>query len=151
MRQWQSLEAIDAMATTLHRRHVDRSGQPYIEHCRAVARMTAENGGTLAQQMAALLHDSVEDVDVTLKELADLGVAPEVVTLVDAMSRRPDESQEDYLGRLVTTRDAILIKRADIAHNSSPERLDHLDEATQHRLRLKYAAATAILDAADPH
>ncbi|MGY0232978.1 HD domain-containing protein [Longispora urticae] len=150
MRQWESLEAIDAMATTLHRRHVDKSGAPYIEHCRAVARMTAENGGTLVQQMAALLHDSVEDVDVTLDELVGLGVAREVVVLVDAMSRRPEETQEEYLGRLVTTRDAILIKRADIAHNSSPERLSHLDEATQARLRLKYAAASARLDAADP-
>ncbi|WP_018347535.1 HD domain-containing protein [Longispora albida] len=146
-RVFDTLEAVDAIATTLHRRQVDKSGQPYIQHCRAVAVITAELGGSLTQQLAALLHDSVEDVDVTLDELVMIGIPAEVVTLVDALTKRSGaETHEQYLDRLVAVPGAALVKRADVMHNSSPERLAQLGPATQERLRVKYASALARLD-----
>lgn len=143
-----TLDAVDSLAAAVHVDQVDKSGAPYVGHVRAAARITAENGGTPEQRMAALLHDSVEDTSCTLDQLTALGVPAPVVRMVDALTHRPGESQQAYLTRLVETPDAILVKRSDIAHNQSPERLGQLDRHTRERLTRKYATALAILDAA---
>jgi hypothetical protein len=142
------LEVADLLAAAAHRGQVDKSGRPYVDHVRAVSKLTREAGGTPWQQLAGLLHDTVEDTVVSLAQLADLGVPPDVVAMVDALTRRPTESHEDYLDRLVETPSAVLVKRADIRNNLSPVRLARLDQQTQDRLRRKYAYALALLDRA---
>lgn len=141
-----ALETVGKLAAAVHREQVDKSGQPYVLHVRGAADIARGKGADTYQQMAALLHDSVEDTSCTLTQLHDLGVPPGVVEMVDALTRRPDESHDAYLTRLVRTPEAVLVKRADIEHNSSPSRLSQLDPATQDRLRQKYAHALEILD-----
>jgi (p)ppGpp synthase/HD superfamily hydrolase len=142
-----TIESVDRLAAAVHIDHVDKSGQPYVEHVRGAERIAEQNGATVEQRMAALLHDSVEDTTCTLDQLTALGVPETVVRMVDALTHRPYEDQRAYLTRLAATPDAVLVKRADIAHNQSPARLDQLDPATRERLRKKYANALAILDA----
>ncbi|MEU8223009.1 HD domain-containing protein [Kribbella sp. NPDC048915] len=141
-----TVEAADKLAAAVHREQVDKSGDPYVLHVRGAAEIARRNGADEHQQIAALLHDSVEDTDCTLTQLTDLGVPSEVVELVDALTRRPDESHDTYLMRLIRTPRAIPVKRADIAHNSDPERRGRLDPATQERLRKKYDHALEVLD-----
>ncbi|MGW7681292.1 HD domain-containing protein [Kribbella sp. NPDC054772] len=141
----ETIETADKLAAALHREQVDKSGSPYVAHVRGAAAIARANGATPHQQIAALLHDTVEDTDSTLAQLDDLGVPDSVVEMVDALTRRPDESHVAYLTRLVQTPSAVLVKRADIQHNSSPERLGQLDEATRQRLRAKYAHAIDVL------
>lgn len=136
----------DQIAERFHRGQIDKSGRAYIGHPRAVAAKVAAAGGDVAQQMAALLHDVVEDTAATATSLAEMGVPAEVVDLVDAMTHRAGESQEDYLTRLARTPRAVMIKRADIAHNSDPDRMARLNPATRARLRAKYAGAVRLLD-----
>ena len=143
-----TLPAADKLAAAHHRGQVDKSGHPYVEHVRAAARIARDNGGTHEQQMAALLHNTVEDTTCTLQQLADLGAPPAVAEMVDALTHRPDEPQVTYLARLTATPAAILVKRADISHNSSPDRLAQLDPKTRERLRRKYTEALTILDSA---
>lgn len=143
-----TLEAADRLAEERHRGQVDKAGGPYVEHPRAVARITAAWGGSLEQQLAALLHDIVEDTDCTLEDLRELGVSEPVLVLVDALSRRTGESLEDYLTRVLAVPDAVLVKRADLAHNSDPDRLAKLAPADRVRLEAKYARVRQILDGA---
>lgn len=143
-----TLEAADRLAEERHKGQVDKAGGPYVEHPRAVARITAAWGGSLEQQLAALLHDIVEDTDCTLEDLRRLGVPEPVLVLVDALSRRPGESLEDYLGRVVRVPGAVLVKRADLAHNSDPDRLARLAPKERARLERKYARVRQILDEA---
>ncbi|MGW5360610.1 hypothetical protein [Actinopolymorpha pittospori] len=56
--------------------------------------------------------------------------------------------QATYLARLTRTPAAILVNRADISHNSSPDRLGQLDPQTQERLRREYTEALTVLDSA---
>lgn len=137
---------IDQIAARFHFGQTDKSGRPYIEHPRAVAEAVAAAGGTLHQQMAALLHDVVEDTEATLATLESMGVAAPVLVLVDAMTKRDGESHEDYLRRLSAVPGAVLIKRADIAHNSHPHRLALLSAPTRNRLTAKYQRASWFLD-----
>ena len=71
-------------------------GMPYFEHPVEVARRLAEHGFSDEVLAAALLHDVVEDTEITVAELrAEFG--PEVAGLVAALS--DDESVADYLER----------------------------------------------------
>lgn len=142
-----TVPTVDKLASALHREQMDKSGQPYVLHVRGAADIARRKGADPYQEMAALLHDSVEDTSCTLAQLHDLGVPATVVEMVDALTRRPDEDHDAYLTRLVQTPAAVLVKRADVEHNSSPARLSQLDPATQERLRQKYAHATELLEA----
>jgi (p)ppGpp synthase/HD superfamily hydrolase len=142
-----TLEAADRLAERLHEGQVDKAGEPYIGHPRGVARLTALFGGTLHQQLAALLHDVVEDTDCTLDDLRELGTPEPVIALIDALSKRPDESRDDYLTRVVANPDAILVKRADIASNSDPVRLAKLPADVRAKLERKYAHTLEVLNA----
>ncbi|GAA2995063.1 phosphohydrolase [Actinokineospora diospyrosa] len=131
------------IARAAHGAQLDKSGRPYIEHpLRVMASVTSEH-----ERMTAALHDVVEDTAVTLADLAAAGCPPEVVAAVDAISKRPEETQVEYLTRVVANPIARAVKHADIADNSAPARLAQLDQATRDRLRLKYATALDFLAA----
>jgi (p)ppGpp synthase/HD superfamily hydrolase len=93
-----------------------------------------------------VLHDVVEDTDVTLEDLTALGCPAEVLAAVDAISKRPGEAQGDYLARVMANPIALRVKRADIADNMSADRMGRLDTSTQQRLQAKYEAALRLLD-----
>ncbi|GLW93694.1 HD domain-containing protein [Actinokineospora globicatena] len=129
------------IARAAHGDQLDKSGKPYIEHpLRVMAGVATDH-----ERMTAVLHDVVEDTTITLTDLAEAGCPAEVVAAVDAISKRPGESQSDYLGRVVANPIARAVKHVDIADNSSPDRLAQLDQATQDRLRHKYATALDFL------
>lgn len=65
--------------------------------------------------------------------------------LVDAMTKRPGESDEAYTQRILAVSGARLIKEADIAHNADPDRLALLDEPTRGQLTKKYARLRRLL------
>ncbi|MGQ0839725.1 HD domain-containing protein [Actinokineospora sp.] len=131
------------IARAAHDGQVDKSGKPYIEHpLRVMNGVIGEH-----ERMTAVLHDVVEDTPVTADDLAEAGCPPDVVAAVLAVSKRPGEGQADYLARVAANPIALAVKYADIADNSSPDRLAMLDEPTRTRLRAKYAAALAILAA----
>lgn len=131
-----------ALATSAHDGQVDKSGRPYIGHpLRVMAAVTGEHA-----QMAAVLHDVIEDTPVTALDLLARGCPTAVVDAVVALSHLPDEPQDVYLRRVAANPLALSVKRADIADNLSPARLARLDAALQDRLRTKYATALRLLD-----
>ncbi|OLF16646.1 HD domain-containing protein [Actinophytocola xanthii] len=130
------------LARRAHEGQLDKSGRPYIAHpLRVMGGVTGTH-----QRMTAVLHDVVEDTDVTLDDLARLGCPPEVLAAVAAISKEPDEPQQRYLDRVKANPIALAVKRADIADNMSADRMGRLDDATQERLRRKYHEALRHLD-----
>jgi hypothetical protein len=65
--------------------------------------------------------------------------------MVMALSKRPEEAPEDYAARIRATPGALLVKLADLAHNSDPARLAALDDATRERLTAKYRNMLSLL------
>ncbi|WP_394613054.1 phosphohydrolase [Lentzea sp. JNUCC 0626] len=136
-----TLEDAIALATSAHDGQVDKSGRPYIGHpLRVMASVTGEH-----EQMTAVLHDVIEDTWVTAEDLASRGCPEVVVDAVVALSHLPEEPQEDYLRRVAANPLALSVKRADIGDNLSPARMARLDDATQERLKAKYARALGLL------
>lgn len=79
----QSAYEVAAMA---HEGQKRKSGEPYITHPLAVATIVASYGLDEDTICAALLHDSVEDTDVSLDDLAEQ-FGPEVARLVDGVTK----------------------------------------------------------------
>lgn len=136
-----TLEDAVAIATSAHDGQVDKAGRPYIGHpLRVMASVTGEH-----EQMAAVLHDVIEDTPITADELLARGCPAAVVDAVVALSHLPDEPQDVYLRRVAANPLALSVKRADIADNLSPARMARLDAALQERLQAKYANALRLL------
>ena len=133
------------IACQLHAGQTDKAGRPYIEHLTRVLLRVQMDGGDRFQQIAALLHDSIEDEKTTADELLALGVPSEAVVLVQALTKRDEQSYEDYLRGLIGLDRVLTVKMADLDDNSDPERLELLPERQRMRLQAKYAQAWDIL------
>lgn len=138
-----TLSDVDRIAAKAHATQVDKNGMPYVDHVRAVGRGLAAFGTGL--QMAGLLHDTLEDTGLTARQLIDHGVPAAVVTVVERVTNQQDVAYEDTIRTIATDYSAALLKIADNAHNTIPERAGELDDVTRQRLAAKYRGARAIL------
>ena len=131
-------EAAIILATGAHAGQPDKQGQPYILHPLAVML----SGETEAERIVGVLHDTVEDTDITLDEIQGLFGA-EVADAVDALTRRPGESYGDFIFRARRNEVAKRVKVNDIRHNLS--RMNGLRPSEAKGLTAKYRRALAIL------
>lgn len=134
-----------SLAFTAHLTQNDKIGAPYIEHPRAVVEILMSWGVHDEETLAvAWLHDVVEDTEVTLDYIIT-HFGPEIAEDVDAITHRKNEPRADYYARVKARPRAALVKRADIAHNTNPERMSQLDRETRKRLTVKYTKALEAL------
>ena len=140
MQTYSTLADAVALATFAHRNQFDKAGMPYIDHPLRVLESVKAMGARPYVQMAAVLHDVTEDTAFTYDMLLRLGFSEAVVNLVTILDRT-GEDPDEYYANIRANPDAQMIKVADIRDNTAPWRLCYLDEATQERLRNKYAKA----------
>ncbi len=138
-----TVSEVDSLAAHAHAGQVDKIGVPYIEHVRAVAAGLAPFGDELV--MVGLLHDIIEDTDWTADRLRQEGIPPRVVSAVEAVTNQRDVPYEEKIRRIIRDSDATLVKIADNAHNSRPDRGAQLPEEKRVRLAAKYRAARDVL------
>lgn len=131
------------LATRAHAGQVDKSGQPYIEHCRRVAE-TVLSRNLQEAKVVAWLHDILEDTDVTESELRSYFNVV-VVDAVVALTHPKGERNDIYWERVRNNPLARQVKIADIYDNLRPERLTLLDSKTVARLKMKYNKALNVL------
>ncbi|MGP8298669.1 RelA/SpoT family protein [Streptomyces inhibens] len=113
------------LAESSHRGQLRKSGEPYITHPLAVTLILAELGAETTTLTASLLHDTVEDTEVTLDQVRDLFGA-EVCYLVDGVTKLEKvdygaaAEPETFRKMLVATGNDVRvmsIKLADRLHN----------------------------------
>ena len=132
------------IAYDAHGGQVDKTGLPYIYHPMHLAEsMTDENS-----VITALLHDVVEDTDLTIDDLSREGFHEDVLTALTLLTHNPAEEYMDYISRISTCPLARKVKLADLRHNSDPTRLDSMDEKMARRFE-KYARAIRLLEAVE--
>ena len=105
------------IAYDAHAGQLDKCGTPYIAHPLHVAEQMDDETSTCV----ALLHDVVEDSDVTLDDLAR-EFPPEVVEGVRLMTHDPEVDYLDYVRAIRGNPLAMKVKLADLAHNSDETR-----------------------------
>lgn len=114
----------------------DKAGREYILHpLRIMAKMKTD-----LEMSAALLHDVLEDSDITAEQLLAEGIPAEVVEAVQFLSRNEHEDYQVFVARTKKNRLAAKIKIADIEDNIDVLRLPSLDEYDLARIK-KYHSA----------
>jgi len=128
------------IAFAAHKDQVDKSGIPYIYHPIHLAEQMTDEVTTCV----ALLHDVVEDTDITFEDLEREGFPESVMAALRLMTHDDAVPYMDYVRGLWENSAAAAVKRADLRHNSDLTRLDFVDEAARERAN-RYAEAIRIL------
>ncbi len=127
---WPELEKAYRFAETAHQGQLRDDGSPYIFHASRTARNAIEQFGIKDPEVltAALLHDVVEDTDITPQQLEKLFGArtASMVSLLSKPDKRPDESYDQRNARYIEqlesfgSPDLVALKLAD--------RFDNIDD-----------------------
>ncbi|QSQ19860.1 GTP pyrophosphokinase [Pyxidicoccus parkwayensis] len=129
-----------ALAVQAHRGQKDKAGQTYILHpLRVMMRLETD-----AERTVALLHDVVEDTPWTLEKLRAEGYPEEVLSALDALTRRDGETYEAFIERVRPHALARRVKLADLEDNMDVRRLAAVTPKDAERLA-RYRAAWARL------
>jgi (p)ppGpp synthase/HD superfamily hydrolase len=139
-----TLERAIELAARAHAGQVDKAGQPYILH--PLRLMLAVRG--THERMAAVLHDIVEDTDVTFDDLVREGFPAEVVDAVRALTKHAGEKRLDAAHRAAANPIARAVKLADVADNMDLGRIATPTEKDFARLK-EYEAVRQVLLAAN--
>jgi (p)ppGpp synthase/HD superfamily hydrolase len=134
------LETAIGLACRVHLGQRDKAGQAYILHpLRLMLKLPNED-----ERIAAVLHDVVEDGDVSLDDLRQMGFAAPVVDAIDCLSRRPEETYEQFIGRIALNSLATRVKMEDLKDNMDLTRLGLVEDKDLERIG-KYHRALMYL------
>ena len=130
------------IAYDAHAGQEDKCGTPYIFHPMHLAeQMESEDTCTVA-----LLHDVVEDTQLSIADLKALGFPKGITDAILLLTHDRAEPYLDYVKRVRINPAARAVKLADLKHNSDTSRLESVDEKTIERIA-KYRRAIEILEA----
>lgn len=119
-----------AIARKAHAGQVDKAGVDYIQHPLYVASQVK----TEQEKSVALLHDVLEDSDITAADLLAYGLSNEVVTAVQTLTKKKGQSYQDYLEKVKSNDLARVVKLADLKHNSDLSRLKSVSDTDRERV-----------------
>ena len=102
------------IATEAHKGQVDKAGVPYINHPLTVASLV----DTEEEKIVALLHDTIEDTNITEQDLIDYGFPNEIVEAVKLLTHNKNVPYMDYVAKIKDNELARKVKIADLTHNS---------------------------------
>lgn len=127
------------IAYNAHQNQFDKANIPYIYHPIHIA----EQMDTELECIVALLHDVVEDTDITLNDL-EKEFPKEVIDLLKILTHDKKVDYIEYIKKVKTNPIATKIKIADLKHNSDITRLENITTTDLKRIE-KYKKALEIL------
>ena len=133
------LKKADAFAAKAHFGQIDRAGKPYIDHPRTVASWVDDE----TEKVVALLHDVVEDTEVSLDEIR-VEFGDEVAEAIRVLTRPDGVSYMDYIRGIKKNEIARKVKLADLRHNMDLTRIQSVSEEDFKRVK-KYKKAYDVL------
>lgn len=133
-----------AIASQAHKGQRDKAGLDYILH---PVRVSNHCTSPVAK-IVALLHDTIEDTNVTPDYLRQQGFPEVIVEAVLTLTHSKEQPYEDYVKLLATNPVCREVKLADLEDNMDVRRLPQLTDTDVARLR-KYLRAWHYLQAVD--
>lgn len=134
------LEKALVIATKAHEGQKDKAGAPYIFHPIRVSNRCRRD----EEKIVAILHDTIEDTDVTPDYLLSEGFPKNIVEAVLSVTRNEGESYEDFVIRSKQNPIGRQVKIHDLEDNMDITRLHSLSEKDLERLN-KYLKAYRVL------
>ena len=124
------------LAVQAHKGTTDRYGAPFILHVlRVMMRLESETEKTVG-----MLHDVVEKTPFTFETLRAAGYSEEVLQALDCVTRRQDETYEEFVDRAFANPIAKRVKIADLEDNIDTRRMRELPSEDAERLDRKIRA-----------
>ena len=114
----------------------DKGGHPYINHLiRVSSKMQDKSKKTIA-----LLHDIIEDTDITKEDLIKKGFPTTIANAVYILSRQEGESYSNFINRIAESNNmsAIEVKLADLEDNMDINRISNPTEKDHDRVKKRY-------------
>ena len=108
---YKSLEIV----TKLFNSKCDKGGFPYVIHLLKVYEGVSDE----LEKVCALLHDVIEDTDVTYEDLINIGYNNNVIEILKILTKLKGEDYRNYIDRIIESGNihAMNIKLADLCHN----------------------------------
>jgi (p)ppGpp synthase/HD superfamily hydrolase len=135
------IELAISIALEAHKGQLDKGGSPYILHPLAVMNRVE----TIEEKIVAVLHDVIEDTEVTIEQLREMGFSEEILKAIGLLTRSKEESYEQFIEKTTTNRIARNVKIADIQENMNLSRIKNPTEQDYNRLE-KYRKAMERLE-----
>jgi (p)ppGpp synthase/HD superfamily hydrolase len=134
------LERALQIAVKAHAGAKDKAGAPYIFHpIRVMMRCRTDDA-----KIVALLHDVVEDTDVTFDDLSAEGFSEKVLAALRFVTHFEEDSYDAYVEKIAANPIAVEVKLADLEDNSDIRRLKMMDQNSAERFA-KYLRAYRFL------
>ena len=124
----------------VHKEQTDKSGLPYVFHPFHLAEQMDDENSVIV----ALLHDVVEDSEMTFEDLEAMGFHEEVINALRLLTHGDDVDYFEYVNKIKENPLATKVKLADLRHNSDLTRLNIVDEKALERAE-KYQKAITFL------
>lgn len=131
-----------SIALEAHKGQVDKAGEDYMNHPIFVASLV----DTEEEKAAALLHDVIEDSEMSLTDLLNNGIPSGVLQAVSILTKDKKLTYQEYLVRVKSNDIATKVKLADLKHNSDISRISNPSKKDYERLK-KYKQAIKFLSA----
>ena len=109
---------------TAHKNQTDKNGIPYIYHPYHLA----EQMDTEYEICTALLHDVIEDTNMTIQDLREEGFPDEIINAINVLTHRKNQPYTKYINNIKQNELAKKVKLADLKHNSDSTRITSLTE-----------------------
>lgn len=124
------------IAIRAHEGQRDKSGREYVTHPIRVAERCKDPRA----KIVALLHDTIEDTDVTTEYLRSQGFPEEIIDGILSVTKQEGENYEDFVLRAARNPLGKEVKQADLEDNMDIRRLKEITDEDVARLR-KYLRA----------
>lgn len=128
------------IAKSAHEGQFDKAGIAYINHPLAVAEMVE----TEIEKIVALLHDVIEDSELTLENLKSEGFSDVIISAVGSITKTPNNDYGSYLEKVKQNKLARTVKIVDLRHNLDLSRLTNVKKKDLERVE-KYKKALEYL------
>ena len=139
-----TLEDAIILAAERHKGQTDKAGKPYILHPLRVMFHLPKDAGEDAR-IAAVLHDVIEDGDVSFENLRDWGYSDEVIAALRGVTKLDEnEDYDSFIRRLAPNSLARLVKLADLEDNLDRSRIAQMTPKDEARME-KYRRAKEYL------
>ena len=132
---YKSLEIV----TKLFNDKTDKGGFPYVIHLLKVY----SNVSDYLEKVCALLHDVIEDTDVTYDDLKEVGFNNDVIEILTILTKLKGEDYRDYIDRIINSGNfhAMNIKLSDLRHNMDSSRIKNPTPNDYERITKRYEPA----------
>ena len=117
----------------------DKSGIPYIVHLTKVY----EGVFDYNEKIVALMHDVIEDTNVSLLDLKEIGYPDDVLEMLDYLTKRKGEYYPNYIDRIISSENihVLNIKLSDLKHNMDLNRIKNPTMNDYERINKRYLPA----------